>query len=175
MASGQRCAKLDMSKRGHRLLQITPARRITTKLTLAALRAAVAARRPSLGCIDHSDRGSQYTAEPYRRGLAEYGLSGSMSRRGNPYDNGKAESFMKTRKCEEVYSPTTSTLDRSSPSFLTSSIRSTPLDACSRRSVISRRCTSNRNGARPPRALLGRRTNRRPAHRRVRLPWIRNR
>jgi putative transposase len=79
------------------------ARQITTRLTLAALRAAVAARRPAAGCIHHSDRGSQYAAEQYRRELAEHGLVGSMSRRGNPYDNGKAESFMKTLKCEEVY------------------------------------------------------------------------
>jgi putative transposase len=78
------------------------ARQITTRLTLAALRAAVAARRPPAGCIYHSDRGSQYAAEQYRRELAEHGLVGSMSRRGNPYDNGKAESFMKTLKCEEV-------------------------------------------------------------------------
>jgi putative transposase len=46
---------------------------------------------------------SQYAAEPYRRALAEYQLTGSMSRRGNPYDNGQAECFMKTLKCEEVY------------------------------------------------------------------------
>ena len=77
---------------------------ITTRLTLAALRTAVAARRPSAGCIHHhSDRGSQYAAAPYRRELANCGLIGSMRRRGNPYDNGKAESFMKTLKCEEVY------------------------------------------------------------------------
>ena len=44
-----------------------------------------------------------YAAKPYRRILAERGLVGSMSRRGNPYDNGKAESFMKTIKCEEAY------------------------------------------------------------------------
>jgi putative transposase len=46
---------------------------------------------------------TQYAAEPYRLALAEYRLVGSMSRRGNPYDNGQAESFMKTIKCEEVY------------------------------------------------------------------------
>jgi putative transposase len=70
---------------------------------LAALRAAIETRQPPRGCIHHSDRGAQYAAEPYRRTLAERGLIGSMSRRGNPYDNGQAESFMKTIKCEEVY------------------------------------------------------------------------
>ncbi|MEE7460382.1 hypothetical protein MFUR16E_03080 [Methylobacterium fujisawaense] len=43
----------------------------------------------------HTGRGSQYAAEAYRKVLAEHGLVGSMGRRGNPYDNAKAESFMK--------------------------------------------------------------------------------
>jgi putative transposase len=78
-------------------------RQIDTRLTLAALRAAVANRHPPPGCIHHSERGAPYVAESYRRALAEHQLTGSMSRRGNPYDNGQAESFMKTIKCEEVY------------------------------------------------------------------------
>ena len=55
------------------------------------------------GCIHHSDRGSQYASEIYRELLAVHGLIGSMSRRANPYDNAKAESFMKTLKVEAVY------------------------------------------------------------------------
>jgi putative transposase len=78
-------------------------RQIDTRLTLAALRAAISARHPPPGLIHHSDRGTQYAAEPYRRELAAHGLVGSMGRRDNPYDNSKAESFMKTLKCEEVY------------------------------------------------------------------------
>jgi putative transposase len=78
-------------------------RQIDTRLTLAALRAVINARHPQPGMIHHSDRGAQYAAEPYRRELAAHGLVGSMGRRGNPYDNSKAESFMKTLKCEEVY------------------------------------------------------------------------
>jgi putative transposase len=78
-------------------------RRIDTRLTLAALRAAVEARRPAPGCIHHSDRGGQYAADLYRKALREFGLQGSMARRGNPYDNAKAESFMKTLKCEHIY------------------------------------------------------------------------
>ena len=46
---------------------------------------------------------TQYGAAAYRAVLAEWGLRGSMSRRGNPYDNAQAESFIKTVKCEEVY------------------------------------------------------------------------
>jgi putative transposase len=73
------------------------------RLTLAALRAALEARHPAPGCIHHSDRGSQYDAAVYRAVLAEHGLIGSMSQRGNPYDNAQAESFMKTLKYEAVY------------------------------------------------------------------------
>ncbi len=78
-------------------------RRIATELALAALEAAIAARQPPPGCVHHSDRGSQYAAEPYRKNLQAHGLRGSMGRRGNPYDNAKAESFMKTLKHEEVH------------------------------------------------------------------------
>ena len=73
---------------------------IDASLTLAALRTAIARRRPPPGLIHHTDRGSQYAAERYRRLLLEHG---SMGRRGNPYDNAKAESFMKTLKVEAVY------------------------------------------------------------------------
>ena len=50
-----------------------------------------------------SDRGSQYAAPGYREALLGYGLVGSMGRRGNPYDNAKAESCMKTLKVQAVY------------------------------------------------------------------------
>ncbi len=53
--------------------------------------------------MHHSDRGSQYAAERYRKKLADHGIKRSMGRRGNPYDNAKAESFMKTLKVEAVY------------------------------------------------------------------------
>ena len=78
-------------------------RRIDARLTLAALNAAIEHRRPPPGCVHHSDRGSQYAAQPYRDLLADHCLAGSMGRRGNPYDNAKMESFMKTLKVEGVY------------------------------------------------------------------------
>jgi len=78
-------------------------RSIDARLALAALKAAIRTRQPPKGCIHHSDRGSQYACEAYRKLLAEHGLVGSMGRRGNPYDNAKAESFMKTLKVEAVY------------------------------------------------------------------------
>ena len=78
-------------------------RRIDARLTVAALERAIALRRPWPGCVFHSDRGSQYASEKHRALLAAHGLVGSMSRRGNPYDNPKAESFIKTLKVEQVY------------------------------------------------------------------------
>jgi putative transposase len=78
-------------------------RSIDARVAVAALKAAIRIRRSPKGCIHHSDRGSQYASEPYRHLLAAHGLVGSMGRRGNPYDNAKAESFMKTLKVEAVY------------------------------------------------------------------------
>jgi putative transposase len=79
-------------------------RRIDSQLALAALEAAVASRNPAPDtCIHHSDRGSQYASDEYRRALKKFKLIGSMSSRGNPYHNAQAESFMKTLKVEEVY------------------------------------------------------------------------
>ena len=79
-------------------------RRIDSQLTLAALHAAVASRNPApYTCIHHTDRGSQYASDEYRRALSHYKLIGSMSSRANPYHNAQAESFMKTLKVEEVY------------------------------------------------------------------------
>lgn len=77
--------------------------RIDTELTRAALRMAIETRRPPEGCIHHSDRGVQYAAHEYVDALNTAGLQISMSRKGNPYDNAWAESFMKTLKNEEVY------------------------------------------------------------------------
>jgi putative transposase len=78
-------------------------RSIDARLAVAALKAAISARNPPRGCVHHSDRGSQYASEDYRAVLQKHGLTGSMGRRGNPYDNAKAESFMKTLKVEAVY------------------------------------------------------------------------
>ena len=78
-------------------------RSIDARLTIAALATAIERRRPSAGCVHHSDRGSQYASERYRDTLTAHALVGSMGRRGNLYDNAKAESFMKTMKVEAVY------------------------------------------------------------------------
>ncbi|MBN9499613.1 MULTISPECIES: IS3 family transposase [Nitrobacteraceae] len=86
-------------------------RSIDARLALAALKVAIERRRPRPGCIHHSDRGSQYASGIYQALLAAHNLVGSMSRRGNPYDNAKAESFMKTLKVEAVYPMAFETFD----------------------------------------------------------------
>jgi len=76
---------------------------MTAELTLAALRQALRRRRPGPGLVHHSDRGVQYAANDYLELLGKHQIQISMSRRGNPYDNARAESFIKTLKYEEVY------------------------------------------------------------------------
>lgn len=78
-------------------------RSMDARFAVAALKGAIGSRRPPEGCVHHSDRGSQYASTGYRKLLAENGLVGSMSRRGNPYDNAQAESVIKTLKVEAVY------------------------------------------------------------------------
>lgn len=77
--------------------------RIDRKLALDALRMALAQRRPQPGLIHHSDRGSQYASGDYQRLLATNGIVGSMSRRGDCWDNAVAESFFASLKLELVY------------------------------------------------------------------------
>jgi putative transposase len=76
---------------------------LRTSLATSALEMALQARRPLPGSlIHHSDRGVQYACREYSARLEAYDIQPSMSRIGNPYDNAKAESFMKTLKQEEV-------------------------------------------------------------------------
>jgi len=76
---------------------------LEAELTLAALRRALSKRRFRPGLIHHSDRGVQYASTEYIDLLKEHEIRISMSRKGNPYDNARAESFIKTFKYEEVY------------------------------------------------------------------------
>ena len=76
---------------------------LRASLAIDALSMALAERRPAWGSlIHHSDRGVQYACGDYSKILEAHGIAASMSRAGNPYDNAKAESFMKTLKAEEV-------------------------------------------------------------------------
>jgi len=76
---------------------------LRAELALRALDRALADRQIETGIVHHSDRGVQYCCSAYVEKLQTHGFAISMSRTGNPYDNAKAESFMKTLKTEEVY------------------------------------------------------------------------
>jgi putative transposase len=77
---------------------------MTSRLVVDALEMALAGRlQGSSDLVAHSDRGSQYASEHYRRRLAEEGITCSMSRRGNCWDNAPMESFFASLKKERVH------------------------------------------------------------------------
>lgn len=76
--------------------------RPTAELACKALKMALQKEKPAQGLIHHSDRGSQYTAKQYKILLEENQIIGSMSRKGNPYDNAPMESFYHLLKVEHV-------------------------------------------------------------------------
>jgi transposase InsO family protein len=73
---------------------------LLVELTTFTLDLAATRQRPAAGLIHHSDRGSQYAAEAFQRRLSHWGVTSSMSRKANPYDNALAESFVATLKSE---------------------------------------------------------------------------
>lgn len=73
------------------------------RLPLSALEMALGARQVTSELMHHSDRGTQYACWEYTQRLTAAGITISMSRRGNPYDNARAESFFKTVKYAEVH------------------------------------------------------------------------
>ena len=77
--------------------------RLTVDLAEHALTMALANRKPTAGLLHHSDRGSQYAATSYQQLLTTHGITTSMSRRGNCWDNACVESFFGTLKRELVY------------------------------------------------------------------------
>lgn len=76
---------------------------MTSRLVVDALSMAVLHRVPGSGLLAHSDRGSQYASEHYQRALGEAGITCSMSRRGNCWDNAPMESFFASLKKELVH------------------------------------------------------------------------
>ncbi len=77
--------------------------RMTTELVRKALCRAVHYHRPPSGLIHHTDRGSQYCAKTYGDLLTQFKMHGSMSRKGNCFDNAPIESFWGTLKNELVH------------------------------------------------------------------------
>lgn len=79
-------------------------KRLTSHLVIDAMVMALWSRRPAKGqLIHHSDRGVQYASHAFRKLLKDYGVEGSMSRKGNCWDNAVVESFFGTLKSERVH------------------------------------------------------------------------
>lgn len=77
--------------------------RIDSRLVVNALSMALARHCPGENLVTHSDRGVQYASEHYQRLLETHGITCSMSRRGNCWDNAPTESFFATLKKELVH------------------------------------------------------------------------
>ena len=93
-------AILDLFSR--RVVGWSMSNRVDGQLVLGALRKAQKRRRPQVGLLHHSDRGSQYACHDYRAMLEQHGMICSMSRKGDCWDNAVSESFFKTLKVERV-------------------------------------------------------------------------
>ena len=76
---------------------------MTAQLVCVALRMAIRNQKPAQGLIVHSDRGSQYCSHEYRNMLERYRFQGSMSQRGDCYDNAPIESFRGILKNELIH------------------------------------------------------------------------
>jgi putative transposase len=88
--------------------------RMQRGLAMTALQRAINLRRPPPGLIHHSDRGSQYCSDDYRRMLRDNGFTASMSGRGNCYDNAMVETVFKTIKSELIWRTAFATRDQAS-------------------------------------------------------------
>ncbi len=98
---------LDLYSRG--IVGLAMDRTITDALTQQALTQAILRRNPSEGLIFHSDRGSQYAGNDFKALLARHEFIGSMSRKGDCWDNAVAESFFHTLKVELIHRQTPKT------------------------------------------------------------------
>jgi putative transposase len=93
-------AILDLYSR--RIVGWAMSERMTSDLTINALKVALQSRQPKAGLIHHSDQGSQYTDHDYQRWLEENKIEVSMNGVGTWYDNAPMESFFGTLKSEWV-------------------------------------------------------------------------
>jgi putative transposase len=87
----------------HEIVGYSMGERMTKDLVRESLLRAVEAKRPPLGLMHHSDRGSQYCSYEYRRLLEQFEMKVSMSGKGNCYDNAPMESFWGMLKQELIY------------------------------------------------------------------------
>ena len=104
---------LDLYNRG--IVGWAMSERMTSALTISALKMAIRERRPGAGLIHHSDQGSQYTDGTYQALLRDHGIQVSMNGVGTWYDNAPMESFFATLKSELVHHRVYHTRDEARP------------------------------------------------------------
>ena len=104
---------LDLYNRG--IVGWAMSERMTSALTISALKMAIRERRPGDGLIHHSDQGSQYTDGTYQALLRDHGIQSSMNGVGTWYDNAPMESFFGTLKSELVHHQVYHTRDDARP------------------------------------------------------------
>lgn len=92
-----------MNVQSRKIIGLSMSDKLSQDLASAALKDAVGRENPVEGLIHHSDRGRQYASYAYQELLGEYGITPSMSRSGNCYDNAYMESFFGTLKTELVH------------------------------------------------------------------------
>ena len=85
--------------------------KMTASLVNNALLMAIHIRKPDEGLIWHTDRGSQYAADSHLEIINTNGITQSMSRKGNCWDNAVAESFFGTLKTELIYNKEITTME----------------------------------------------------------------
>jgi putative transposase len=102
-------AVLDLFSR--RVVGWSMSARMTAQLVTDALTMAIGRRGKSEALLHHSDRGSQYTSEQFQSLLADHGITCSMSRSGNVWDNAVMESFFSSLKTERTTRRTYQTRD----------------------------------------------------------------
>lgn len=108
-------AVLDLARR--KIVGWSIGTRPTASLACQALKTALAKEKPEQGLIHHSDQGSQYTSKEYKELLKEHQIVGSMSRKGNPYDNAPMESFFRLLKVEHVKKRSFSSINQAATSI----------------------------------------------------------
>ena len=118
--------------------------RMTADIVIDALTMAWFRRKPAPGVIHHSDRGSQYASHAFQEKLTEYGMTCSMSRKGNCWDNAPTESWFNSLKNERVHGVRYATRPRPSADLSSTSRCSTTGNGCIRRSATSRRSIPGR-------------------------------
>ena len=92
-----------MNLKSRKIIGLSMSHNLSQELASAAFRDAVGRQSPPEGLIHHSDRGRQYASYAYQELLREYGITPSMGRSGNCYDNAYVESFFGTLKTELVH------------------------------------------------------------------------